>query len=297
MSRASRGSIPTSAWTARASFAAEAAAVAALGYLLAQLLWVGYPPLVDGPSVFGARGAPAPAAGWLSSNANPFGAGADLGGAEIDPLAAAPETGLNLILVGVRAQSGETEGAGSGSGAGSGAGSAIIQTPDNQQRLYRVGDPIVDGTTLAAVEPGRVVILRDGARESLAFAARARVIDADPDPRSADAASAADAGAAPPAPAQAHVHGAAPVDPRALAADITPYARAAGGVVIMPRGDGAALAASGLQPLDVVLSVDGIALDGPDSLARVIAGLAHGATVQVEAERAGTPVTIELVLE
>lgn len=67
---------------------------------------------------------------------------------------AAPETTLNLKLFGLRAGDG---------------GSAIIQTPDNAQGVYRIGDTIISGVTLEDITPGYVVIARGGIRERLTF--------------------------------------------------------------------------------------------------------------------------------
>jgi general secretion pathway protein C len=187
---------------------------------------------------------------------------------------------LNLVLVGVRAATGaEAQGA------------AIIQTPDNMQRLYRVGDSIVAGVTLAAVDSDRVVILRDGVRESVVFTDRASVIGGGE--ASAGLAAAAVETAVAPAPEPA---GAAPVNARALLDDITPQFRPEGGVVVTPRG-GAAFAAAGLEPSDLLRSVNGVSLDSPETWSAALAGVGPGSRVTIEAERAGRPVVIEFTLE
>ncbi|WP_291841913.1 type II secretion system protein N [Maricaulis sp.] len=66
-----------------------------------------------------------------------------------------PETRLALVLRGVRR------------GATAEAGGAIIQTPDNRQRFFRVGAEILDGVTLEAVLVDHVRISRRGIAEHL----------------------------------------------------------------------------------------------------------------------------------
>lgn len=68
---------------------------------------------------------------------------------------AAPETRLNLNLRGVRR------------GARSDQGSAVIESPDAGQRSIAVGGEIAPGVTLDSVFADRVIINRNGARESL----------------------------------------------------------------------------------------------------------------------------------
>jgi general secretion pathway protein C len=64
-------------------------------------------------------------------------------------------TSLNLKLFGVREDR------------ASGRGSAIISTPDGQQKSFAVGEEIVPGVKLVAVGPDSVTIDRSGTREQL----------------------------------------------------------------------------------------------------------------------------------
>lgn len=66
----------------------------------------------------------------------------------------APETTLSLKLFGRRAGP---------------QGSAIIETPDRVQGVFRVGDEIIDGVTLKAVNPEFIVLSRSGTLERLTF--------------------------------------------------------------------------------------------------------------------------------
>lgn len=269
MDRALSGGGDRQVWVGRATFTAEAAAVAALGYLLARLAVAAYPPLV--PTPLGASlAAEAPGAqGW--STLDPFRSA--IAPASAPEVVDTPTTSLNLILVGARAD-------------GNGRGSALIQTPDNQQRLYRVGDAILADAILSAIEPGRVTILRqDGSSERLEFAVRTSLIGSGVP---AEEAAAAEAGVAAPG---------GPVNGQALMSDITPFESAAGGIGVMPGADGTAFAAAGFQPFDLVLSVNGVGLDNPETWQTAFAGLGSGSTVVVELQRAGAPVSIQFVLE
>ncbi|MGB0907107.1 MAG: type II secretion system protein N [Maricaulaceae bacterium] len=64
----------------------------------------------------------------------------------------APETTLNLKLVGRRA--GEN-------------GTAILQTADNKQRVYRIDEEIISGVVLKAVQTEYIIISQDGRLERL----------------------------------------------------------------------------------------------------------------------------------
>ena len=64
-------------------------------------------------------------------------------------------TGLNLKLFGIRQDR------------ASGRGSAIIATPDGMQRSYAVGEQILPGVTLTAVDFDSVTLSRGGATEQL----------------------------------------------------------------------------------------------------------------------------------
>ncbi len=66
----------------------------------------------------------------------------------------APETTLNLKLFGRRAGRN---------------GSAILQTPDKSQKVFRIGDEIMNGVTLKAVHPGYIVLSQGGRIERLTF--------------------------------------------------------------------------------------------------------------------------------
>ena len=85
---------------------------------------------------------------------NPFEVGDDDGPVAPEPAPGtdAPETTLNLVLVGLR--SGEN-------------GTAFIRTPDNQDKNYYVDDEVMPGVILQGVFPGYVLIRVNGQTQRL----------------------------------------------------------------------------------------------------------------------------------
>jgi general secretion pathway protein C len=131
------------AWPARMLAVGELAGWALAGLLLARALWLAATPA-------GALGTPAaavPTASAALAALDPF-----------FPQAATPAdavSGLDLVLVGTRVD------------AASGRGSAIIATPDGHQQSIGVGEEIMPGVRLAAVDFETVTLDRGGARETL----------------------------------------------------------------------------------------------------------------------------------
>jgi hypothetical protein len=131
------------AWPARLLAMGELAGWALAGLLLARALWLAVTPA-------GALGTPAAAMAAAPATL-----------AAVDPFfpqAATPAdavSGLDLVLVGTRVD------------AASGRGSAIIATPDGRQQSIGVGEEIMPGVRLAAVDFEAVTLDRGGARETL----------------------------------------------------------------------------------------------------------------------------------
>lgn len=165
-----------------------------------------------------------------------------------DVLPEAPETALNLVLSGLRAQTGE------------GQGSAVIKTPDNLQKLYAPGDEILAGVSLDRVLSDRVVIRRNGRLESL-FLTDARgalsVIE-DQDARQVVSEEASDLAS----PAESDMLVVASMSEFLAAVRLDPVREGNEtiGYRLLPRDDGSALAAAGFQVGDTVLAINGAAV-------------------------------------
>jgi general secretion pathway protein C len=160
----------------------------------------------------------------------------------------------------------------------SGRGAAIIATSDGVQTSFAVGDTIQSGVTLTAVSFDSVTISRDGTLEKLFIDQSSGVPPVTPDSMQGGSANAAGSGSR-------------------LAADVTVTPRMNGGTltgyVLTPKGSGASFSAAGLQPGDVLVSVDGATVTSlKDS-----AGLAQqfdAGGINIGVERGGKLVTLRI---
>ena len=132
------------------------------GWLLARLFWAFMSPaaFVDVPvanssrsSASGAQSSSFSANPIVFRNFNPFARTLD-GGVEIVE-EEAPATTLNLSIRSVFATN-EQE-----------SSFVRIHTPDNEVRRYYIGDTIVSGVSLDDIQSDRVILLRNGVRETL----------------------------------------------------------------------------------------------------------------------------------
>jgi general secretion pathway protein C len=160
-------------------------------------------------------------------------------------------TSMNLKLFGIRQDQ------------ASGRGSAIIATPDGQQRSFAVGEEIAPGVTLTAVGFDNVILSRGGQAEQLFM---------DQSPPAQTVAGAPTAPAAPAAPPSAVV--VSPLPPP-----------------VSPPSNADPLASLGLAPGDVVSTINGQRV-GSTEQARTIAREMSGRTVTVQVERNGRMVAL-----
>lgn len=132
-----------------------------LGILLSRLIWVVVEPggavsktsALPRYSAANAASTTIAAETTLLTNLNPFDIDAASGEILIEE---APETALNLLLLGSRASTNDD------------LASATIRTPDNVARVYKPGDEIISGVVLEQVLPDQQILLRrNGALESL----------------------------------------------------------------------------------------------------------------------------------
>jgi len=184
------------------------------------------------------------------------------GGAE-----ATPSDGGGLTLFGVRAD-------------GAGGGSAIIGLADGRQVSVGAGEELEPGLTLNAVAPDHVMLSRGGAPFRLDF----------PDMASGAAAPEAATQPAAPSPEPASAEGAV-VDPQRLIAQagLRPRIQGLGvnGLTVSASGDGGELRNAGLRSGDVILSVNGTALNSPQAIAALRGQLADAPSAQIQFERDG----------
>ena len=212
-----------------------------------------------------------PAASGLLGSFDPF---FRLSGGGNAPLVV---TSLDLKLFGVREDR------------ASGRGSAIISTPDGQQRSFAIGEEIVPGVTLVAVGFDSATINRGGTAEQLFLdqSSAATVVAPEPGPPGPSLFPPPRTAPPPPPP---------PVSTGSIASEIQFQPRVSGGrlsgVVVQPQGSGNAFRAAGLQPGDVIVAIDGQRITSPDQ-ARALAGRI-GSDVSVQIDRSGQPVELRV---
>lgn len=252
--------------------------LAILVWQVARLIWTIVTP-VDPVGNWRPAGAPnAAMAGALSDGFDPF-FRMSAGGAS-----AAIVTDLNLTLHGIRADQ------------ATGRGSAIVGLPDGSQASFAVGEEIMPGVTLAAVGFDSITIRRGGKDEML-------YIDQSlPAPT-----------AAPPAMPGATAQAMAMSAPAEAVAVMSPNPSAApgaglaaetqlspridngrvNGLILQPRGAGAAFTAAGLQPGDVLVSINGMKVTGAEDAARATGLMGGTGTISIEVERGGRIVPLQ----
>ena len=253
----------------RALAIAELCLLAVLAVQAGRLLWGVLAPVPGIALPLATVGPATPAAGAAT---DPFFPDASLA-------APAPGAGQAWTLHGVRIESGRGDGA------------AIIAPAAGTQSAYRVGDALAPGVVLQAVAADHVLLLRGSATLRL---------DLPADDGAAVTAAAATlpsaAPAAPPVPAQGTA-AQAEIDPQRLLAAARLRAHREDGRVagyaLMPGGDEALLRQAGLQPGDVLLDVNGRALD-PGRLLELADELRQEPRARITFRRDGQTRTLDL---
>ena len=203
---------------------------------------------------------------------------------------AAVVTGLDLKLFGIRADQ------------ASGRGSAIIGLPNGMQSSVSVGEAIMPGVTLKAVAFDHVTILRNGAEEQVFLdqSTPATVI-APPPPTTASLAAIGVTPPPPVAPGSANPllpPPSAPVAASALAAGARLAPRigqnGVNGFTVEAQGDGSALRAAGIQPGDVIVSVNGARVENAADATRIQQQLGRSGEATVIVERGGNEVPVRV---
>jgi general secretion pathway protein C len=175
-------------------------------------------------------------------------------------------TSLQLTLFGTRTDD------------ATGRGGAIIAGPDGVQRSISVGEEIQPGVKLVGVAFDHVVIDRGGATEDLFLDQSSSVTPVAP---SGSTPGAATPGLPPQTGAgvsAANIRQEIGFIPRIDAGRIS-------GLVVRPQGSGAAFRTAGLRDGDVVTSIGGRPVGGPQDLDRVAADFKAGGNLPLTVER------------
>lgn len=206
-----------------------------------------------------------------------------------ETLVAAPR--LAVVDVFFRQMTGSETGTGTGTALGytlfgvrrAGADdSSAILGKDDQQASYAVGREIAPGIVLDSVGASHAVLTAKGARHRIELQRHRDPVPPLPATLPVGAPQATAAAGAPPT-----------IDPRALLAEAGLRANDAGGYTLIPRGDGALLRQVGLKSGDILLSVNGQALD-PERLGELKDELKGQSQVTIRYRRDGKTHTTTL---
>lgn len=236
--------------------------------LALQVLWLAWPIATLYAPTFASLAPAATTDGPRLAGQDPFAAGSH----------AAPAGEGQWRLYGVRI-------AASGS-------SAFLAPPEGAQGAWQVGDEIAPGVHLAQVAPDHVVLDQGGSTT------RIDLPDPDAPPHAAPPAAAVPAPATPAPAAEApSAETLADVDPGKLIASaglrMAMEAGKLSGYTLLPRGNDALLRAAGLQPGDVLVSVNGQALD-PERLVELADQLKSNPRAEIAYRRDGQLRTVTL---
>lgn len=269
----------------RAPRLASAVLAVAVGWQLAALGWTLAPapppaapaPVADTGAMGPNGGSPQPNAAGRVASLQLFGAAPGDAGAAAAEAAApadAPETQLNLTLRGVYAP-------------GSGEGLAIISAGSGREKVYAVGDTIAGDARIAGIHADRVVLRRNGRAETL----RMSLADAAPSssPNGGSQASSREREIAERARELRQRLLENPVE-LARMVRFQPYVQNGNlvGYRIQPRSaDAEQLRALGLQPSDVVTSVNGRPLNDPRQANEALQSLRDARTIRITFLRNG----------
>jgi general secretion pathway protein C len=164
---------------------------------------------------------------------------------------------------------------------GEGGGSAIIGLADGRQLSVGVGEEVEPGLVLRGVGPDFVTLARGQSLSRLTFTETPTGAAPPPPPPSTDQ-------VVTPSPAAS---AGAVVDPQRLMAQASLRPRIQGlgvnGFTVSSAGNASELRAAGLQVGDVILSVNGTALNSPQAIGALRGQLADAPSAELQYERNG----------
>jgi general secretion pathway protein C len=190
-----------------------------------------------------------------------------LSGAQAGP---AVVTSLQLKLFGIRIDD------------ATGRGAAILAGPDGLQRSVSVGEEVAPGVRLTAVAFDHVTLDRGGASEDLFLDQSGQVAPVQPGGSAAGST------------------GQAGVPITDLRQEVGFIPRIDGGrvsgLVLRSQGTGAVFAQAGLRDGDVLTSIGGRPVSGPDDIDRVARDFASGGNLPISVERGGQTLPLAITI-
>ena len=216
------------------------------------------------------------------ASAHLFGSAAPQLAAESN-LADAPDTNLNLTLLGIFAGDREAD------------SRALISTGNGEEEPFSIGDEVIRGAELKAIFPDRVVLSRNGRNE---------VLRLDKDAPSRNLVSErSDSSALPDRvalPQLASVREQILQDPTQAANYLRVHPAAVGGALrgyrIYPGRDRSLFNAAGLRPGDLVTAINGTDLNDATRALQMLTELSTATQVSLTVERGGNPQTVNISL-
>jgi len=257
----------------------EIALALALTVQLGQLVWIVVEPRAGATAAASAGPDAAPADYSIFQRFDAFFRTGEL--SSLDEATAAGSSQMRLY--GVRA-------------GGAGGGSAIIGLADGRQVSVGVGEEVEPGLILQSVGSDHVTLARGGSVTRLVFSDIPVGAAPPPPPPPGPQTMGPDSGPGGAAPPVGPAAASPPrVDPARLMAQASLRPRMQGlrvnGFTVSAAGDGAALKAAGLQSGDVILAVNGTALDSLDRIAGLRSQLANSTSAEIRFERGGAEQT------
>ncbi len=293
------GSIPalTARYGRRLPQLASLVLVVVIAKLAAELVWA----LIPVPAGAGWQPPPASAPQIAArggvdlatiSNARLFGQFTAPVAPALADLAAAPDTQLNLTLLGILSNGRNDKDSRS---------RALISAQGGEEKPYSVGDDVARGVQLTAIFPDRVILNRNGKLETL----RLDKDNTDSLPGASviqlQEAPAADAGDGSAAESLAQIRSELLNDPSKVAdyIRVQPVNSGSGltGYRIYPGRDRTIFAAAGLRPGDVVTAVNGVTLNDPARSLQLLNELSQSNQVNLTVDRGGQPQSFSINLE
>ena len=211
----------------------------------------------------------------------------------LSDLAAAPDTQLNLTLLGILSNGRNDKDRQS---------RALIATQGGDEKPYAVGDDIARGVQLQAIFPDRVILLRGGKLETL------RLDKDNPGGSLLPSQVGDDLVASPTADGESdiltslgEIRSEILADPSKVANYIRVQPVNTGGGLsgyrIYPGRDRTMFSVAGLRPGDVVTSVNGVALNDPARSLQLLTDLSQSAQINLTVDRGGQPQNFSINLE
>jgi general secretion pathway protein C len=184
------------------------------------------------------------------------------------PTGPAVVTSLQLKLFGIRIDD------------ATGRGAAIVAGPDGVQRSVSVGEEVSPGVRLSAVAFDHITLDRGGASEDLFLDQSTQVT-----PVGAPTGSTPSAAGVPASQLRQEVG----YIPRIDGGRLT-------GLVLRSQGSGAVFAQAGLREGDVLTSIAGRPVTGPDDIDRIGRDFANGGNVPISVERGGQTLPLAITI-